>query len=300
MAAGLAADPGAMSCAAPSLNGVRVLVFVSTGMPQAELARLFEEADNRTDVQFVLRGWDDLVQAGSRISAAKGKARVNVIVYPQLFRGYGIEQVPVFLVQKEGRWYRVTGSVGLPKAEELAGTLAKPKEPLAAVYGVTEPDMVDVIEKRVAQYDWEGAVQRARHRFLERWVSYVSLPPAPVGSEHTRLVDPSVVATQDIAMPDGSVAIAAGSAVNPLDYVALDKPIVVFDPRRRCEMSFAKAFPEAHFLVTALNVETMEQFGREVFVAPPETVERLGVWATPAVITQENRMLRVETKPCAD
>lgn len=300
MAATLAANPNALSCAAPSSAAVGTLVFISTGMPKASLADLFLEADNQTDVQFVLRGWDDLARVGSRIMEAKGKARVNVIVHPELFRGYGIEQVPVFLVKKDGKWFRVTGNVGLAKAREMAGTLKTPKEPVGEVYVVSEPDLLDEIEKRAARYDWDGAVKKARDRFTERWVSLVSLPPA-VGSGETRLVNPTVVATQDVTLPDGSVVVAAGAEVNPLDYVGLDRPIVVFDPRRRCEMAFARAFSsDAYFLATALSMATLEQFGREVFIAPPEAVERFGLWATPAVITLENRMFRVETKPCID
>jgi len=299
MAAALAGNPNALSCPAPSSAAVGTLVFISTGMPKTALADLFAEADNRSDVQFVLRGWDDLARVGSRIMEAKGKAQVNVIVHPELFRGYGIEQVPVFLVKKEGKWFRVTGNVGLAKAREVAGTLKTPKEAVGEVYAVSEPDLLDEIEKRAARYDWDGAVKKARDRFAERWVSLVSLPPA-VGTGEARLVNPTVVATQDVTLPDGSVVVAAGTGVNPLDYVGLDKPTVVFDPRRRCEMAFARAFPDAHFLATTLSMAVLEQFGREVFIAPPEAVERFGLWATPAVITQEGRMFRVETKPCID
>lgn len=297
----LAQNPGVVSsCPAPSLGHVEMLVFISTGMPEDVLKDMFREVDNRTDVQFVLRGWDDLQQVGSRIMRAKGKNQVNVVVHPELFRGYGVDKVPVYLVRRGHNWFRVTGYVGVQKATELAGTLKNPKDPVGNIYDVAEPDMLEVIERRVAEYDWDSAIKQAQERFRHRWVSLVSIPPAS-GDGWVYHVDPTVLLMRDVMLDDGRIVLAAGTSVNPFDYVGLNQPIVVFNPQRACEMAFAKSYSQpAYFLATALSLDVMREFGREVFIATPEVVDRFRVTGTPAVVVQEGRMVRVETKPCVD
>ncbi len=287
-------------CSKPeSLKGVNAIVFISASMPDGSLRDLFGEARGRQDVQFVLRGWDDLPGLGKRLQEMMGKETINIVVHPELFRGYKIEAVPVFLIQKKGSWYRVTGNVSLARAFELAGTLKDPGEHQGEVYNVAEPDMLKVIEERVASYDWETAAREAGERSYGHWIGYADLPPAEHPDE--RRVDPSLVASMDITLPDGRVVVRAGDRVNPLDYIGLEKPVVIFNPQRRCELEYARSFPkDAFFLATSVSIQFLESFPREVFVVVPEAVERFGLRATPSVVVQEGQALKVTTHPCVD
>lgn len=288
-----------------SFNG-RFLIFISLSMPEGSLRELFTWADGRNDVQFILRGWGDLVELGGKIARIKGeKISINVMVHPNLFRKYEIEVVPVYLVKKEdSKWYRVIGDVGPQKAEELAGTLQDRKKAVGEVYAIAEPDMLELLERRISEYDWEGAAKRAEEKLRSGWFSYAGLNPAPVGlneREREYSVDPSVAVSEDITLPDGRVVVKAGASVNPLDFIGLNKPVVVFNPERRCEVSWVLgSFKDAYYMATKISVPFMERFKREVFVLVPEAVERFGLRWTPSVVWQDGRIFRVRVEPCED
>ncbi len=67
---------------------------------------------------------------------------------------------------------------------------------------ISEPDLIDVAKKRLANIDWEEKKKQAIERFWTKQ-NFNELPRAP--KSRTREIDPSVMITSDISTPDGTV-----------------------------------------------------------------------------------------------
>nr|MBG9386379.1 conjugal transfer protein TraW [Klebsiella pneumoniae] len=78
---------------------------------------------------------------------------------------------------------------------------------------ISEPDLIDVAKKRLANIDWEEKKKQAIERFWTKQ-NFNELPRAP--KSRTREIDPSVMITSDISTPDGTVFAHAGDVINPL------------------------------------------------------------------------------------
>ncbi len=115
LAAGRAATPTA-SVALPPLDTApstaarreRLVVFVSSGMPEASLRRLLEDA-RRADALVVFRGLvgDDFTAMARYLADLLGlderhRIRVRAVIEPRLFQRLGIGRVPVVAVAPDG------------------------------------------------------------------------------------------------------------------------------------------------------------------------------------------------------
>lgn len=84
-----------------SIDGDKIIVFVSLSMPEAALKGLFKELEYYKDVKLVLRGLmeDSIQKTAQKINDLGGVLDVD----PQLFEKYHIEHVPTFVQFKNNQ-----------------------------------------------------------------------------------------------------------------------------------------------------------------------------------------------------
>ncbi|UTH74234.1 TrbC family F-type conjugative pilus assembly protein [Chromobacterium sp. IIBBL 290-4] len=297
-------SPGAQTpqqLAATLRQQIRLYVFVSLGMPETVLKSYFLEAASRPDVVLVFRGWTPPHYREQVAAIAKlmpeGK-RVNVIIDPTLFRAYQVDAVPVHLVlTAKGVWKKAGGAVSISAAKD-ALERGQNRQQLGSQYQIKEPDILQILQARTAEFDWDGAREGAMKRVDARLPS-VDLPVAD--ANRTYLVDPTVTLARDIRMDSGELVAAAGSKVNSLRSLPLLRPIYVFDPGQIRQLDWVKArLQERDGLVLATRlprpengVSLADQVGSSLFPLNSQLVKRLALQATPSRIVQLGDWLEV-------
>jgi conjugal transfer pilus assembly protein TraW len=197
------------------------------------------------------------------------------------------------------------------RAAALALLLAAPVYALdlgrvGPVWQVAEPDLLALIQSRLQEKQASGELARIQREF-EASARLTLESPAPVsGLTRTRtprsfLFDPTVTAPDTVRDPEGKVLVAAGTRVNPLDYVGLSQPLIFFDARDREQTRAALSLRQrhqgrAHLILTGGSyIDFMKRHDLRVYYDQQGLlVRRLGIRQVPALVTQEGRMLRID------
>jgi len=197
------------------------------------------------------------------------------------------------------------------RAAVLALLLAAPVHALdlgrvGPVWPVAEPDLLALIQSRLQEKQASGELARIQREFDARARRALESPAPVAGLARTRtsrsfLFDPTVTAPDTVRDPEGRVLVAAGTRVNPLDYVSLSQPLVFFDARDRDQVKAALALRQrhqgrAHLILTGGSyVDFMKRHDLRVYYDQQGLlVRRLGIRQVPALVTQEGRMLRID------
>ena len=174
------------------------------------------------------------------------------------------------------------------------------------VWPVAEPDLLALIQSRLEEKQRSGELARIQAEFEARSRRTLESPAPVAGLARTRtprsfLFDPTVTATDTVRDPEGKVLVAAGTRVNPLDYVSLSQPLIFFDARDRGQVSAALALRQhhrgrAHLILTGGSyIDFMRRHDLRVYYDQQGLlVRRLGIRQVPALVTQEGRMLRID------
>lgn len=173
-------------------------------------------------------------------------------------------------------------------------------------YPVKEPDLLEAIESRLKQKQSTGEIQRLQREAANRARALAESPP-PVKSVKTTQkgrtydFDPSYTAPSTVRGLQGEVLVAAGTRVNPLDYVGLSRPLFFFDGRdsrqRRMALSANQRHPGGVKLIMTAGrpLEFMRKHRILTFYDQGGTlVARLGIRQVPAQVMQHGKVLRIE------
>lgn len=299
---------GASGPREPTTEPLYALISMSLG--ETVVKDYFEQAAALdVPVVFVLRGFEPGNLQGLVTKILEWTAHeieFQVHINPNLFRHNNIHRVPAFLYQPDdtdqARLRR-----GMASLHGALDSIAQSEEldlHIGSTYEIGEPDLLDWIEQRIQEVDWEShrreAIARAERHLTQ---GHASLPPAL--EQDSYLFDPTIQLQRDIHLPDGRLVAAAGTQVNPLDHVGLSNQYVIFDPSdpaqvrqaaewkengRRQSTLIATNLPEDPADIAALG----ERLGDHVHVLDDLIVRRMGLKAVPSRVKQEGRMVRVD------
>ncbi len=174
------------------------------------------------------------------------------------------------------------------------------------VWPVVEPDLLVLIQSRLQEKQASGELARIQKDFEVRSRRAIESPVPVAGLVRTRtprsfLFDPAVTAPGTVRDPEGGVLVAAGTRVNPLDYVGLSQPLIFFDARDREQTKAALALRQRHqgrarlILTGGSFIDFMKRHDLRVYYDQQGLlVQRLGIRQVPALVTQEGRKLRID------
>ena len=105
-------------------QGPQLLVFVSLSMPEGALRKLVEQAE-RTRAVLVLRGLKDgsMVKTAAAVRKLLGERKAALQVDPQGFDRFGVNQVPTFVLLRDGTQSQLCADANCVPASSYA-TLA--------------------------------------------------------------------------------------------------------------------------------------------------------------------------------
>ena len=172
------------------------------------------------------------------------------------------------------------------------------------LYPIAELDLAEWIEGRLAALDLRGlhAAGRARARaYLEQGPPGIELPRAL--QRRVRHLDPSVFLARPLRDAVGRVLVAAGTRVNPLDYLSFDRQLLFFDARDPLQREWVRRRLEVGekpdgvklVLTAGAPAPLRRAWKRPVYLDQHGLLcRRLGIEALPSRVTREGRRLRIE------
>lgn len=158
-----------------------------------------------------------------------------VTLDPFLFRSHAVTVAPTLVIAAGGPARSVSGLLDiewLDRQEPGRHGVRGPTVP------VSETDLVEEMQRRMAAIDWEAEKARAVAGYWRR-AKWLDLPETKHEAE--RAFDPSVRVRRDIPLPDGGTLARAGTLFNPQKAMPLSKALVFFDATRPGQVKRALA-----------------------------------------------------------
>ncbi len=292
----------------------RVFWFVSFSMPAPELRAILEEAASHADVRVVFQG----VRPGGTIGAFARELRTlaggidpvpEVGIDPPLFRKYAVHAVPEILLE-DGTVHRARGSIALDDFEDRVADAPQITDlgRFGPTYDILEPDLITVMQARLAALDVEELEHRAAENYWTRTAQFVELPNA--GQDAERAVSTSFEVTRDISAPDGTSIARAGEVIDLARIVPLSKWYVVFDATDAAQRAFAHEWIAradaagcgVSLITTRLDrargwdglTELQDELGLPVSLLREDLVDRFHLRAVPSILRRDEGRLVVQ------
>lgn len=170
-------------------------------------------------------------------------------------------------------------------------------------FPVTEPDLLAMIEQRLKTADTSGELAAKNAEFAKRVRAKV-LRPTPVSgmtpAEEPRSwdYDPSITIDHDVRDHKGNLIAAAGTRVNPLDFITVRQDLVFVDGGDPAQVAWAiKRYTDLKakiIFVSGSPFDAMRTLQRRFyFDQEGRLTGRFGIAHTPAVVTQAGKVMRI-------
>ncbi|MEK9497179.1 TrbC family F-type conjugative pilus assembly protein [Photorhabdus sp. P32] len=296
----------------------KILVFASLSLGDQGLDDVLSAISGNPDAVVVFRGIPEGMNLGQGVKviqtlAAKKNPVPNIIINPTLFKTYNITSVPTIVMlndepQLEDPPKAIAKVSGLSDPTWLSQEVKNGEKKDFGVKGpiedISEPDLIEVAKKRLANINWEEKKKQAIERF---WIkqNFNELPSAK--KSRTREITPSIMITSDISAPDGTLIAKQGAIINPLDTRPFTQAVVVFDPLDKKQMKVLnnalltiKQEPGIHriiYIATQFDKgkgwdsykEVTDLFDAPVYLLTPDIISRFELEFTPSIITARNK-----------
>ncbi len=176
---------------------------------------------------------------------------------------------------------------------------------IGQTYEIAEPDMLKGFYSKLREAEANGKMAEVEAQMKERFVAHanrpkgVTLPRAQ--EQRVRYYDPTMVLSQDIIDHQGNVLWPAGTTVNPLEYIAMRRQWLFFNGDDPEQTAWAHAYLNRYpnqvrpILTQGAVLDLSEAWQvRVYFDQQGKYVEKFGIKAVPAVISQEGNKLRID------
>jgi len=177
---------------------------------------------------------------------------------------------------------------------------------IGPVYPIAEPSLLEVILSKLREAEASGVLARLQRDTQDKVKRGIE-EPAPVAAitkttqARSFYYDPSIVVPYAITDAQGTVIVAPGTKVNPLDTVSLSKALLFIDARDAAQVGRARRVLQERggkvklILTGGSYLELMHRLKRPVFFDQRgQLTARLGIRHVPALVTQEGRRLRID------
>jgi conjugal transfer pilus assembly protein TraW len=174
------------------------------------------------------------------------------------------------------------------------------------VLAVSEPDLITELKRRLAALD----LGKLREQALARYWKQVGFETLPVAARaRTRAIDPTITASADLTLPDGTLLVRAGETLNPLDRLPFTERLVVFDatdPRQvRTAVRLGREAGARRVVYLATRLERRweglaaveDALDAPVYLLTPEVRSRFALEGVPAYVEAAGRLFRVAEVP---
>jgi len=226
-----------------------------------------------------------------------------VQINPVLFTEQSITEVPTFSTKtSKGEWVSVIGSTSIDDVLNRVERNQYLGQVIGPIFEIEEPNILDLIQKRIAQVDWSDRVMAAKTRALTRRTTGRDLPTSE--NDQSYLVDLTIVNNRDLKGANGEVFAKRGVSVNPFDYLSSERKYIFFNGNDPSQLNQALSWKKENNYVTLITTlpfgdlesrkDAIRRLGQPVHEINELLIKRFNLTAVPALAYQEGRMLRVD------
>ena len=175
-------------------------------------------------------------------------------------------------------------------------------------FPIKEEGFVSMMIRKLKTIDIEKEQEKmkqiARDR-VENPTPVASVKPAT--SDREFMHDPSYTLTEDAILPCGKILYKAGTRVNPLEHMTLERKLFFIDARELEQIKWLKEqlnkkiddnqplIQDRIILVGGSVFKLQEELGTEVyFDQSGELTTKFGIKASPAIAQQEGKLLKIK------
>ena len=275
-------------------------IFVSMSMPAQELKAAAEEA-SATKSSLVFRGIEKGGDTGTitrRLYATVKdiKPIPAAVIDPLLFTRFDVQAVPTMIeINADGETRIARGLPGFAwMSKQDTGDLGQ----RGPVFDIAEPDMIEEMQRRMSEFDWEKEKKHALDNFWAQQKDSVNLPVAEKNRE--RRIDTSIVSTQDIFHPDGRLIIKKGQTINPQALMPMRHAYILFDATNKRQVEIVKKIGDellakqkpVVYLFSKMDTEngwdhynqTTELMNAPIYKLNKTIIERFQIQSLPSVV----------------
>lgn len=292
----------------------RYRLFVSQSMGTGGLKSAFAYAEANPDMVVVFRGikrgqkLTDIMKIVTGLHVMKAGDNIpKIIIDPVLFEENSITKAPTLQrFNEDGEAVATARGVVNPKwmDEHVDAGRRGDLGEHGAVQPIVEVDMRTLLQEQVAKFDFKAYGKKQVEQFWKQREFY-RLPHAKVN--RTREVDPTVVMTDTITAPDGTVMAYPGQRINPMDAAPFHMKLVIIDGRDDAQVAWARRLVIAsegkpiRVIATDFPVEggwdeygrLVKDVGRHVYLLDKHVAQRFKVEKVPSTVEGGNRVLVV-------
>ena len=187
-----------------------------------------------------------------------------------------------------------------------ASTHATDLGTLGPTYEITEPHLLRMIEQRLREKERSGELARIEQDARARGTEAVRSPPPVAGVQTTAkprsfYYDPSYTLDRNLLGAHGELLFAAGTKANPLDVVSLSRHLLFFDARDGRQVRQARELLGRYqgkvkpILTGGSYLDLMKSWRIPVYYDQQGLLtRRLGIAQVPALVSQEDKRLRID------
>jgi conjugal transfer pilus assembly protein TraW len=179
---------------------------------------------------------------------------------------------------------------------------------IGPVYPIAEPSLLEVILAKLRDAQASGELARIERNAQTRVRQAIEDPVAVTIKKTSKprsfYFDPSIVVPYPITDAEGTVIVAQGTRVNPLDTVSLSKRLLFFDARDSEQVQRARALLDQYrgqiklILTGGSYLDLMRRWQQPVFFDQRGVlVEKLRIQHVPALVSQDGKRLRIDELP---
>jgi conjugal transfer pilus assembly protein TraW len=182
---------------------------------------------------------------------------------------------------------------------------------VGGVFEIKEEGFVAMMQRKLSELD----IDKYRKEMTDLAKYRVKNPPPVRGLEQAQrdreyYYDPTYVLPDDAKLPDGTILYKAGTSVNPLEHMTLERRMIFIDGRVSKQVEWLKDYlQEARNTKTKVNEEPLQNriilTGGKIFDLQEELDEilyfdqageltgKFGIKCLPAVARQEGNLLKI-------
>lgn len=164
------------------------------------------------------------------------------------------------------------------------------------VFPVIEEDLRQVILKRLKSMQKTGELE-THQRLVEQRVAEHIIRPNPlmlttIKKPRTFRIDPTIIVSNDLWTPDGTLIARKGTPLNPFNHIKFSKTLIFFDADDANQVAWVKKhysdYSHVKFILTGGDIrEASERFGRIYFDLNGLITSQLHIKHVPSVVNQD-------------
>ena len=140
-----------------------------------------------------------------------------------------------------------------------------------STYVIAEPDILEVIERKLDNYDRSGELEEFKNKYSEEVKRQIKSPHRVTGIENAkqnriRKFDPSTVLDEDIIVPKNNnvkdlekieheVLYKAGTKINPLEHMLFNESLIFIDGEIDAQREFANSYQDKNPLTKIILID---------------------------------------------